>query len=102
MPLSSLQSPPSETAIDELHEHALPQAAVAALWKGQIIDAIKLVRMEQNVDLKEAKHSVDAYLQTQPALKNRIQQTHADAREGLLRWLFFLLFGGAGLMYCLT
>ena len=66
------------------------------------MDAIRLVRMEQQVDLTEAKQHVDAYLHTQPALKHLIEQTQADTRDGLLRWLVFLLVGGAGLMYCLT
>jgi ribosomal protein L7/L12 len=101
MPLPSLQSPNSDTSIDQLREQALPQSAVAALWRGQVIDAIKLARMEQKVDLEEAKNCVDAYLHTQPALKRRIEQTQADAREGLLRWLFFLLTGGLGLAYVL-
>ena len=39
--------------------------------------------------------------QSQPALKNRIDVAQADAREGLLRWLLFLLIGGAGLAYLL-
>jgi ribosomal protein L7/L12 len=35
-----------------------PQAAVTALWRGQIIEAIKLVRVEQNIGLKEANELV--------------------------------------------
>lgn len=38
---------------------------------------------------------------SQPALKNRIDEAQADAREGLLRWLIFLLVGGVGLAYFL-
>ncbi len=75
---------------------------MAALWKGQVIDAIKLVRKEQQVNLTEAKASVDAYLRSQPALQRRIDQDHADARAGLYRWVMFFLIGGAGLLYLLT
>jgi ribosomal protein L7/L12 len=75
---------------------------VAALGQGHLIDAIKLVRVEQNIGLKEAKEQIDAYLRDQPVLRTRIDQTQADAREGLLRWLMFLLIGGAGLAYFLT
>jgi hypothetical protein len=79
----------------------LPQAAMTALWRGQLIEAVKLVRVEQNIGLKDASELVSAYVQTQPALVSRIAQAQADAREGLLRWLIFLLAGGAGLTYLL-
>jgi ribosomal protein L7/L12 len=75
---------------------------MAALWQDRRMEAIKLVRLEQNIGLHEAKDVIDTYLQSQPALKNRIDETQADAREGLLRWLIFLLIGGAGLAYVLT
>ncbi len=66
------------------------------------MEAIKLVRLERNIELHEAKDVIDTYLQSQPVLKNRIDETQADAREGLLRWLMFLLIGGVGLAYVLT
>lgn len=75
---------------------------MTALWQGHRIEAIKLVRLERNIGLHEAKDVIDTYLQSQPALKKRIDVTQADAREGLLRWLMFLLIGGAGLAYVLT
>jgi hypothetical protein len=71
------------------------------LWQGRIVEAIRLVRLEQNIDLNEARNVIDTYLQSQPILKNRIDTTQADAREGLLRWLIFLLAGGGGLAYLL-
>ena len=63
---------------------------------------MRLVRLERNIGLHEGKDEIDTYLLSQPALKNRIDETQADAREGLLRWLIFLLIGGAGLTYVLT
>lgn len=92
----------AETAQQSLFDQPLSEAAVAALWRGQVIDAIALVRKEQHVDLEEAKSSVDAYLRSQPALQRQIEQDQADARAGLLRWVLFLLIGGAGLLYVLT
>jgi ribosomal protein L7/L12 len=80
----------------------LPQTAVAALRQGRMIEAVKLVRLEQNIGLREAKDLIDRYLQSRPALKNRIDEANADAREGLLRWLMFLFIGGAGLAYLLS
>ena len=80
---------------------ALPPAAVSALWRGQMIEAIKVLRLERNLGLKEAKGQVDAYLCQQPVLKKKIEQSQADTRDGLLRWAAFLLIGGAGLAYLL-
>ena len=49
----------------------LPKAAVQALRHGNLIEAIKVVRQERNVGLKEAKEAVEAYLALEPALKKR-------------------------------
>lgn len=101
MPLSSLQPPISEIQATPPLNPSLSRAAVTALWKGQVVDAIKVVRLEQNIGLNEAKEMIDRYLLSQPTLKNRIDETQADTREGLFRWLIFLLIGGAGLAYVL-
>lgn len=69
--------------------------------KGQVIDAVELVRLEQHIGFNEAKDLIDTYLRSQPALRNQIDEAQADAREGLLRWFIFLLAGGVGLAYFL-
>ncbi len=98
---SSLHSPIAEPSQQSLFNQPLSQAAVAALWRGQVIDAITLIRKEQHVNVGEAKASVEAYLRSQPALRRRIEQNLADARAGLLRWVLFLIIGGASLLYFL-
>lgn len=101
MPPSSLQPPISEIQPAPPLNPSLSRAAVTALWKGQVIDAIKLVRLEQNIGLNEAKDVIDTYLRSQPALKTHIDEAQADTREGVFRWLIFLLTGGVGLAYVL-
>lgn len=101
MPLSSLQSPISDVQTAPPLSPALSQSAVAALWKGQVTEAIQLVRLEQNISLTEATDLIDTFLRSQPTLRNQIDEAHADAREGLLRWLIFLLAGGVGLAHFL-
>jgi hypothetical protein len=73
----------------------------AALARGQVVDAVRLVRVEQRINLKEAKEQIEAYLSGQPAVRAHIDHVQAETREGLLRWLIFLTIGGAGLTYLL-
>lgn len=101
MPLSSLQPPTSEASTAPPPGQALSPAVVTALLKGQVIEAIKLMRLEQNIGSHEAKDLIDAFLRSQPTLKKRIDEAQADAREGLFRWLIFLLVGGGGLAHFL-
>jgi hypothetical protein len=79
----------------------LPKAAVDALWQGNVIQAIKVVRLEQNVGLKEAKEQVDAYIGSQPALKKKLDQVLATAKQRMVRWLIGFLVLAAGIAYFL-
>jgi len=101
MPITTLEPTVAAALNRSGASEALPAAAVSALWKGQIIEAIKVIRLERNLDLKDAKDQVEAYLRQQPVLKKKIEQNQVDTRDGLLRWAAFLLIGGAGLAYFL-
>lgn len=79
----------------------LPKAAVDALWQGNVIEAIKVVRLEHNVGLKEAKKQVDAYIGSQPALKKKLDQVLATAKKRMVRWLIGVLVLAAGIAYFL-
>ena len=102
MPSTSTQPPPCDVPTASATCTTLPQAAVMALWRGQIGEALTLVCIEQNIGEEEANEQVEAYMHTHPALKAHIVQVHADAREGLLRWVIFFLVGGTGLFFVLT
>jgi hypothetical protein len=71
-----------------------PAAAIEALTKGQKIGAIKIVRQEWGVDLKDAKDAVDDYLRAQPVLESQLQEASKGAR-GL--WIWLLVLTGVGL-----
>ncbi len=101
MPPASVQPAVCEIPGAPVVHGPLPQAVVTALWRGQVVEAITLVRVEQNIGLQAARDLVSAYVQMRPALRSRIAKTQADAREGLLRWLIFLIAGGVGLTYLL-
>jgi hypothetical protein len=74
----------------------LPKAAVEALWQGNVIEAIKVVRLERNIGLKEAKDLVEAYIASQPALKKKIDKVLATAQQKFVRWLIgFLVLASA-------
>ncbi|OQW37573.1 MAG: hypothetical protein A4E19_12900 [Nitrospira sp. SG-bin1] len=59
------------------------------------------MRLEQGIGVHEAQDVIETSLRSQPALGDRVDEAQADAREGLLRWLIFLLAGGGGLAYFL-
>jgi hypothetical protein len=77
----------------------LPKAAVEALWHGNVIEAIKVVRQERSIGLKEAKESIDAYIASQPALKKKMEQVLATAHQRFIRWLVGFLVLAAGVTY---
>lgn len=101
MSLPSTQSAVLESSSESTVTPPLSKAALSALQRGQITDAIRLVRTEQHIGVQDATHQIDRYLKAQPAIKQRIERVHADTREGLFRWIVFLLIGGVGLAYVL-
>ena len=81
------------------HSSDLPQAAVEALWHGNVIKAIKVVRHERNIGLKEAKGVIDAHIASEPALKKKMDQVLATAQQRFIRWLIGFLVVAAGIAY---
>ena len=77
----------------------LPQTAVAALEQGNTIEAIKIVRLERDLGLKESKDLVDAYLKSRPDLQRRLEAAQAEARQGFVRWLAVFLTLAAAAAY---
>jgi hypothetical protein len=77
----------------------LPAAARGALQEGNKIEAIRIVRAERGCDLKDAKDAVDAYVESQPALKASLEARSAAAGGGLLKWISGLLVLGALLYF---
>lgn len=69
----------------------LSGAAVAALTKGNKIEAIKRVREERGIGLKEAKDIVDRHVAAHPGLKRKFDAQQAEAMRGFLLWLAALI-----------
>jgi ribosomal protein L7/L12 len=68
----------------------LPGEAIAALARGNKIEAIKILRTAENMGLKEAKDRVEEYLRNDPVLQQKLAATQAESRGTLLRWLVIL------------
>lgn len=66
----------------------LSDKTVEALKGGQLIEAIKLIRTERGVDLKEAKDIAEAYLRANPASgessARHAPQARSDMASGIL------------------
>jgi ribosomal protein L7/L12 len=79
-------------------EATLPAAAIVALNRGQLIEAIKLVReSEPGLGLSGAKARVDSYAARDPMLKAQLEQQVKASRSRLVRWVIvieILLFAG--------
>ena len=66
-------------------------AAIDALTKGHKIEAIKIIRQEWGIDLKEAKDTVDAYVKSRPDLASQFQEASDTGKKRLWLWLLVLL-----------
>ena len=62
-------------------------AAIAALRQGNKIEAIKLVRREKGLELKEAKDLVDTYVRSDPDLQASLAAAQSGMARNALWWL---------------
>lgn len=69
----------------------LPGEAIAALERGNKIEAIKLVREAQGLGLKEAKDAVEAYLKHNPAIAAKYDAAQAANRGSPMLWLLLII-----------
>jgi ribosomal protein L7/L12 len=65
--------------------------AISALHSGNKIEAIKIVREERHIGLKEAKDVVDDYVRSQPALQSVLAAAQTEAKRSALLWLAALI-----------
>lgn len=69
----------------------IPPEALAALEQGRWIDAIKILRSAQNLDLKSAKESIEALVRQRPELVARLQARRQEFAARARRWMWTLL-----------
>lgn len=68
----------------------LPAAALQALERGQMIEAIKLTREATGLGLNESKEAVDAWLQDHPPPAQPLADPQQRSRNG---WWLALVIG---------
>lgn len=77
----------------------LSKATIEALWQGNVVGAINLVRKERGIGMAEAKELVVCYIGTQPALKKKIDQVLATAKRRFIGWIAGVLVVAAVIAY---
>jgi ribosomal protein L7/L12 len=83
---------------DSQNAREFPPAAVTALSRGQMIEAIKIVRQQWSVDLKQAKDAVDAYVRAHPTVA-ATNDANVTVHRGGIPWLIVVLVLGLALAY---
>lgn len=66
---------------------SLSPQAIAALMAGRTIEAIKVVREEQRLGLKEAKDLVDEYVAAHPELRTMMASAPRNVSSTPILWL---------------
>jgi len=66
-------------------------AAISALQHGNKVEAIKIVREERKIGLKEAKDAVEEYVRSQPTLQSSFAAAQAETKRSVLGWLAMLI-----------
>jgi len=74
----------------------LPAAAITALQMGNMIEAIRIVRRETGLGLKDAKDLVDAYVARYPEVQELLR---SKSKGGALGWIVMLLLAIAAVVY---
>ncbi len=77
----------------------LSKSAIEALWQGNVVGAINIVRKERGIGMAEAKEHVVTYIGTQPALKQKIDHVLATAKRRFIAWIVGVLVVAAGIAY---
>jgi len=68
----------------------IPAAAIAALENGNKVEAVKIIRDEAWVTLKQATVTVDAFLDANPDLKMRFLDRQSRAWTGFVYFVALL------------
>ncbi len=76
----------------------LPAEVINALSSGRKIEAIKLLRGEWNIDLKEAKDIVDQHIASDPLLMDKLRR---EGNNGCFPLIVIIIFIVGGIYFLL-
>ncbi|GJM08281.1 MAG: hypothetical protein DHS20C11_05570 [Lysobacteraceae bacterium] len=89
----------SVQASSQQEQVEMPGAAIKALRKGRMVDAVKHVRKRSTLGLKDAKDRVDRYLESNPKLNDDYQAAVSEGRHQLVGKLVTLLVIVGAIVY---
>jgi ribosomal protein L7/L12 len=95
-----LDGPASSRAAAARQDGELPAPVIAALQHGSKIEAIVALRRETGVGLKDAKESVERYIEAHPSLRATMAAANAEKGKRFVAW-FALLAALAAVVYFL-
>ena len=75
----------TETRNPGIASTQIPSDAIASLYEGKLIDAIKKTRVSTGLGLKDAKEAVELYLARNPSTNQRFQAATGHERRAILR-----------------
>jgi len=90
------------TTLKESPALQLSTAAISALHHGNKIEAIKIVREERHIGLKEAKDVVDDYVRSHPGVQSSLAAAQSETKRRALLWLAALIVLAVLAYYFLT
>ncbi len=85
-----------------MSDEQMPAMVVEALRRGNKIEAIKILRLERKLQLKDAKDLVDDYIVRDPVLNAQFQKAQSEFKGKLVVWLLVLFAIGIGAYYLLA
>lgn len=72
-------------------DQPIPDRALDQLTRGSKIEAIKIVRVELGLGLKEAKDMVEDYLDTHPEVMSRLRTADASRAKSFYGYVVIIL-----------
>jgi hypothetical protein len=73
-----------------LQNVSIPADAIAALENGNKVEAVRIIRDEAWITLKQATTTVDAFLDANPELKSRFHDRQSRAWTGFVYFVALL------------
>ena len=71
-----------------MNSQSLPDEAIAAIRHGQKIEAIKILRRNEGLDLRAAKERVESYIDANPDVAAAFRSARKESGCGMIFFIF--------------